>query len=149
MLLITCTVKVIVPDVSSTIAEALIDPASSASFVHEQITQHLRLPCSNKNVSVEGVAGTSMCAQGSSWFQVFEVEDDAVKIGVDSCILEKITKDLSPHPTSIFVVLILKWDDLSGLKLADSCLKAPAHIDFLLGAEIFTNIVHDVRTTCP
>ena len=37
VLLITCKVKVTTPDGSSTIARALIDPGSSASFVHERI----------------------------------------------------------------------------------------------------------------
>ena len=32
---------------------------SSASFVHERLAQHLRLPRSKKNARVDGVAGTS------------------------------------------------------------------------------------------
>ena len=59
VLLITCKVKVTAQDGSSTIARALIDPGSSASFAHEQIAQLLHLKCSNKNASVEGVAGTT------------------------------------------------------------------------------------------
>ena len=145
VLLKTCKLKIIAPDRSSTIARALIDPGSSALFVHERIAQHLRLSHSSKNVSVEGVAGTSMCTPGSAWFQVSAVEDVAVKIGVVSYILEMITKDLPLHP----ILVVLKWHHISGLELADSCLRTPACIDLLLGGEIFMNIVHHGRGTGP
>ena len=44
----TCKVKVTSANGSSTIARALIEPDSSASFVHVQLAQHLRLPRRNK-----------------------------------------------------------------------------------------------------
>ena len=44
-------------------ARALIDPRSSALFIHERLAQHQRLPTGNKNMSVQGVAGTSMPTQ--------------------------------------------------------------------------------------
>ena len=59
ILLMTCKVNVTIPDGSSTIARALIDPGPSTSFVHERIAQHLRLPCRKKNVMMERVVGTS------------------------------------------------------------------------------------------
>ena len=43
-------VKVTKCNGSSTIAKALINPGSSASFAHEQLAQHLHLQRSNKNV---------------------------------------------------------------------------------------------------
>ena len=58
VLLTTCKVKVTAADGSSTIVRALIDPGSSASFVHERLAQHLCLPRSKKNARVESVAGT-------------------------------------------------------------------------------------------
>ena len=59
VVLMTCNVKVTAADGSSIIARAVIDPRSSALYVHERLTQHLRLPCNNKNIIVEGVAGSS------------------------------------------------------------------------------------------
>ena len=56
VLLMTCKVKVTAADGSSTIARTLIDPGSSASFVHKRLAQHLRLPRKNKIAFVEGVA---------------------------------------------------------------------------------------------
>ena len=79
-----CKVEVTSPDGSSTIARALIDPGSSASFVHEQIVPHICLPRSNKNARVEGVAGTITATRGSVWFKVSGVEDKADKIIVEA-----------------------------------------------------------------
>ena len=59
VLLMTGKVKVTAADRSSTIARALIDPGSSASYSHERLAQHLRLPRKSKNVIVEGVTGSS------------------------------------------------------------------------------------------
>ena len=61
VLLMTCKVKVTTADGSSTIERALIDPGFSATFVHERLAQHLRLPRNNSNASVEGVTGAIIC----------------------------------------------------------------------------------------
>ena len=42
VLLMTCKMKVTTTDGTNTIARALIDPGSSASFIHERLAQHLR-----------------------------------------------------------------------------------------------------------
>ena len=44
VLLMACKVKVTAADGSSTVTRALIDPRSSASYVHEGFAEHLRLP---------------------------------------------------------------------------------------------------------
>ena len=61
VLLMTCKVKVLVADESSTIARALINPGSSVSYLHEGLVQHLCLPHKKKKLIVEGVAGSSTC----------------------------------------------------------------------------------------
>ena len=127
------------------IARALIDPGSSASFVHERLAQLLRLPRKNKNATVEGVAGSTTRTRGSVWFQVSGVEDDSEKVGVEAYVLKKITKDLPLEP----IPVALKWDHLSDLKLADPDFRTPARIDLLLGAEVFTSVLRDGRRTGP
>ena len=42
VLLMTCKVEVTAADRSSAIARAVIDPGSSASYVHERLAQHRR-----------------------------------------------------------------------------------------------------------
>ena len=74
-----------------------------------------------------------------------DILDDVEKVVVEPYMLKKITKDLSLHP----IPIALKWDHLLDLKLAHSEFKTPAHIDLLLGAEVFTSILHDDRRTGP
>ena len=141
----TCKVKVTAADGSSTIARALIDPGSSASFVHERLAQHLRLPRKSKNAFIQGVAGSTTRTRGSVWFQVSGVEDDSEKVGVEAFVLKKITRDLPIEP----ILAALKWEHLTDLKLADPDFRTPARIDLLLGAEVFTSILRDGRRTGP
>ena len=86
--------KATTPNGFSTIARALIDPGSSTSLVHERIAQHLRLPPSKKNVMGEAVVGITTPTQGSVWFQVSGVEDDAEKIGVEAYGIRKVSKNV-------------------------------------------------------
>ena len=111
---------------------------------------------------MEGVAGTSTPTQCSVYFQVSGVEDDRKKIGIEVYVVKKttgrrgeirveaympkkITNNLPLHSIS----LRLKWDLLSDLKLAYSDFRTPAHIDFLLVAEVFTSRLCDGRQTGP
>ena len=59
--------------------------------------------------------------------------------------VKKFTKDLPLHPIPVSV----KWDHLSDIRLEESDFRTPAHIDLLLGAEVFTSILHDGRQTGP
>ena len=124
----TCKVKVTAADGYGPIARALIDPGSSASFVHERL-----------------VAGASTRSRGSVWFHVSGIEDDTEKVEIEAYVLKKITKDLPLHP----IPVALKWEHLSDLKLEDSDFRTPARIDLLLGAEVFTSILCDGRRTGP
>ena len=141
----TCKVKVTAADGYGPIARALIDPGSSASFVHKRLAQYLRIPCRNKNAIGEGVAGASTRSGDSVWFQVSGIEDDMEKFRVEAYVLKKITKDLPLHQ----IPAALKWDHLFDLKLADSDFRTPACIDLLLGAEVFTSIHRDRWRTGP
>ena len=73
------------------------------------------------------------------------IEDDVEKVKVEVYVLKKITKDLPLHP----IPVAFKRDYLQNLKLADHDFRTPAHIDLLLGAEIFTGILHDGWWTGP
>ncbi len=58
-LLMTCHVLVATPNGSRVEARALLDNASSASFVSERLVQSLSLSRTRQNVRVSGIAGTS------------------------------------------------------------------------------------------
>ena len=124
----TCKVKVTTANGSSTIARTLIDPNSSAWFVHEQLVQHLLLPRQNKECNNWRSCWASTSTGGSVWFRVSGIEDDAEKVVVEAYMLRKITKDLL-HPIQVEI----KWDHLTNPKLADSDFRTLACIICCLG----------------
>ena len=138
-------VKVTTLDRTITIVRALIDPASSGSFINDHLAQFLWLPHSNKNAVVEGVGETGMHMWWLVWLQVSGIKDDTVKIEVEAFVLKKITKDLPLQP----IPLALNKDHLPDLKLADLEFRTPACIGLLLGAEVFTSVLLDGRQTRP
>ena len=71
-LLMTCRVSVTASDGSSVKARALLDNASSASFVSERLVQSLSLPRFNQHVRVSGIGGVSQRApiQSISSFEI-------------------------------------------------------------------------------
>ena len=56
-LLMTCRVRVKSPKGSDVVARALLDSASSASFVSERLAQTLGLPRTKRDVVISGIAG--------------------------------------------------------------------------------------------
>ena len=59
VLLMTFQVRVTSPDGHVTKARALLDSASSASFVTERLAQHLHLPCRHPDMKISGIGGAS------------------------------------------------------------------------------------------
>ena len=57
VLLMTCRVLVVAPDGSTVNARALLDSGSTVSFVSERLAQALRLPRSQQQAMIYGVAG--------------------------------------------------------------------------------------------
>ena len=75
--------------------------------------------------------------RGYVWFCVSSIEDDAETVGIQTYVLKKT------------ILVALKCDHLSDLKLADSNFRTPACIDLLLGNEVFMSLLHDGRQTGP
>ena len=63
-LMMTCMVSVQAPDGSNVKARALLDSASSASFISERLVKGLSLPRLHHNTTISGIAGlTHNCLQ--------------------------------------------------------------------------------------
>ena len=56
-LLVTCRILVDAPDGSSVEPRAILNSASSTSFVSDHLSQTLCLPCSHHNTKISGVTG--------------------------------------------------------------------------------------------
>ena len=133
-LLMTCRVLVGVPDGSTVTARALLDSASSASFVSERLVKSLCLPRLHQNTTISGVAGlTSSSRQALTNLTISSTQTDS-KFNVTAIVVPRVTCDLPVHP----VAFSSTWTHLNNLPLADPNFGCPGRVDFLLGVDIFT-----------
>ena len=146
-LLMTCRVSIIAPDGSSVEARALLDSASSASFVSERLVQALSLPRFNEQVRVSGIGGTSQRTptQSIANFQIAPVGIRKRRMGVTAVIVPRVTCDL---PLT-HVPFQLDWSHITDLPLADPAFGQPSRIDILLGVDIFLDVLRQGRRSGP
>ena len=99
-LLMTCQVLVIAPGGSCMRACALLDSASSISFVSEGLAQALRLPRSSQSMKISGVARLSHQSplHSVATFDIAAVSLPDVKLRVTAVVLPCVTCDL-PLPS--------------------------------------------------
>ena len=139
-LLMTCRVSVIAPDGSSVEPRALLDNASSASFVSKRLVQSLSLPRFNQKFECLALV---VCHKGplsqlpnlSRRIQQKEDRDPAV-------VVPKVTCDLPLAP----VPFQLNWKHLADL---DPGFGQPGRIDMLLGVNLFLDVLCHGRRSGP
>ena len=138
-LLMTCRVMVSAPDGSSIEARAILNSASSASFVSERLAQSLCLPRSTRNARISGIGGISHKSpvQSITTFDISAVRSSSKKIGVTAVVVPRVTCNLPLLP----IPFNLKWNHLSNLRLADPTFNQPGKIDILLGVDVFVNVL--------
>ena len=71
----TCCVHIEASDGSMVEARALLDSASSASFISDRLTSSLSMPRSNRNVSILGIAGLSYHTQNHTVYCPFSYKE--------------------------------------------------------------------------
>ena len=142
-LLMTCRIRVHAPDGSSIEARALLDSASSASFVSERLAQCLRLPRLHQGAKVMGIAGLShdSSTQALTRFVISPTRDPTKEFNVTAVIMPRVTCDL-PLQSIPFKP---EWTHLSDLTLADPDFGQPDRIDVLLGIDIFVDVMRQGR----
>ena len=127
----TCRILIEAPDGSSVEARALLDSASTASFVSERLAQSLRLPRST---------------QHNANFKVSSLHPPSKKLDVTAIIVPHVTCDLPLHP----VPFNSKWDYLARIQLADPGFGSPGKIDLLRRVEVFVEVMrHGRRSGVP
>ena len=145
-LLMTCRVLVRAPDGSTVKARALLDSASSASFVSERLVKGLCLPRLHQNTTISGVAGlTSSSRQALTNLTISSTQSNS-KFDITAIVVPRVTCDLPVQP----VPFSSSWTHLDGLPLADPDFGCPGRVDLLLGVDIFTAaLLHGRRTGSP
>ena len=138
-LLMTCRVFILSPNGITTQARALLDSASSTSFVSERLAQHLRLPRLRRQAQITGIGGLAHQSLGQSVvrFSIASALPTVEKFDVEAIVLPKVTSDLPLHP----IPFNPKWDHLSGISLADPDFGSPGMVDVLLGVDIFSDVL--------
>lgn len=147
-LLMTCRVLVTAPDGTPVEARALLDNASSASFISERLVQSLDLPRVHQNVRVSGIAGSSPRTpiQSVASLQISAAHRNGRKINLTAIVVPKVTCNLPIYP----VPFESSWSHISDLTLADPAFGQPGRIDVLLGVDVFVDVLlHGRRNGIP
>ena len=147
MLLMTCCVLVDAPDGSRVEVCALLDSASSASFVSERLTQTLCLPRSRQSTKISGIAGLShnLPLQSIANFQISSTVPPNKKYNVSAVVVPRVTCDLPLQP----VLFNSSWKHLEDITLADPDFGRPGRIDILLGIDVFIETLLQGRRVGP
>ena len=134
-LLMTCRVSVESPGGSAIEARAILDSASSASFVSEQLTQTLCLTRSRQNTRISGIAGLSRNSpfQSIASFKISPSRHPNKKFEVSAVVVPRVTCDLPLQAVSFDS----SWKHLDDLTLANPDFGCPGRIDTLLGVDVF------------
>ena len=146
-LMMTCVVLVSSPDGATIEARALLDSASTASFISERMTQALHLHRTSHSATITGIAGLSHKSptQCVTNFSVSPVRAPSERIGVTAVVVPRVTGDLPHCPINYS----LAWTHLSDVNLADPHFGQPGRIDILLGVDVFAKVVQEGRRTGP
>ena len=132
-LMMTCMVLVEAPDGSTVKARALLDSASSASFVSERLVKGPCLPRLHQNTTISGIAGLTRNALQAIANLTISSTQTGRKFNLTAIVVPRVTCDLPVKPVSFGP----NWNHLNGLSLADPDFGRPGRIDLLLGVDIF------------
>ena len=142
-ILMTCRVLSRGPEGSSVESRALLDSASSISFVSERLAQALRLPRRRRDAKICGVAGLTHGSHTQSFTNliVSSMLESTKEIHVNAAIVPRVTCDLPSQK----VPFKAEWSHLSDLTLADPDFGRPGKIDLLLGVDVFCQVMRQGR----
>ena len=147
-LLMTCRVLIHSPNGSVMKVRALLDSASSTSFISERLTHLLEFPCTRRNVQISGIAGLSYGTPSQTvvQFAISPVQSTTDKSQVSAIVVPRVTCDLPVKP----VTPKFSWDHLFDISLAIPDFGSPGTIDLLLGVNIFVaSLLHGRRVGSP
>ena len=147
VLLMTCCVLVVAPDGSTVNARALLDSGSTVLFVSERLAQALRLPRSQQQATIYGVAGLAhrSSVQSIGTFVISPTNSTHKEISVTAVIVPRVTSNLPLKSMQ----LDTKWKHLSDIQFADPDFGSPGKIDLLLGVDIFISVMLNGRRFGP
>ena len=143
----TCIVRVHGHNGSHLEARALLDSASSATFISEKLATVLNLKRTKQNAVISGVAGFTKRStqQPITSFAISPTSSNHNKFNVTAVIVPRVTCDLPSAP----IPPNQAWSDLNDLSLVDPQYGQPGRIDILLGIEIYVQVMRHGRWEGP
>ncbi len=143
----TCRILVLAPNGITTQCRALLDSASSSSFVSERLAQRFRLSRSQHSAQVTGIGGIGHRSSSLSYvrFSVAPTRSYTSLLEVNAIVLPRVTADLPLQP----VAFQESWRHISGIQLADPDFGTSGAIDVLLGVDVFNEVLLHGRRSGP
>ena len=120
-------------------ARALVDPGSEVNLATEGLADHTGCARHKITVPLADVSGDIFeTAESSATFQIFSRYGGPPALTVTVLILKHLGIITPRMPASGE-----QWPHLKGINLADPTFTTPGDIDFLLGAEAYSRIIHN------
>lgn len=128
-------------------ANALLDSASSTSFLSKRLAQALHLPKSSQNIRISGIAGLSHSSPLHSVvnFDISSMSKPDEKFQVSAIAVPRVTSQILLQP----IPINSQWSHLTNLHLADPDFGRPSRIDILLGVDICADVLPNGRRIGP
>ncbi|XP_023314139.1 uncharacterized protein LOC111693556 [Trichogramma pretiosum] len=137
ILLATAMVHLVTADGQLLSVRALIDPAAERSFITRRAASQLNLPTRRTSMSIIGLgaaesskAGTELC------LRVRSPKKPEFALQTSALILSELTDFLPSNR-----VKFESWQHIWGLELADPRFGVPARVDFVLGGDVFPELI--------
>ena len=126
------------PNGHQMVARALLDAASTASFVTEILVQHSKLRKQKKKITISGIGETQCYTQSNAVVNInlTSTQSSSTLANVQAIVLPSLTKCLP-----ITTLPRGYWPHLTSLKLADPEFNVSKCIDILLGVDVYHDIL--------
>ncbi|XP_052758555.1 uncharacterized protein LOC128202398 [Galleria mellonella] len=141
VLLSTALIKLYDDNNREHIVRAILDSGSTSSLITETLCQRLNLMTCKVDKSILGINNATSCVGKSCHVQMTSLNNN-YSSEVQCYVLPSITSNIPSHEVNISNI-----DIPTDICLADPTFFIPAHVDILIGADLFWDLVGTRRIT--
>lgn len=139
-LVILGTAQILIRDASGVLrrCRAIVDPGSQISAITESCVQALSLNRFKCPISISGISNASIKTRGMVNCDLISIHDTSLQIGACPVILSSIANNQPSISLSDQI-----FSRFRNIQLADPEFNRSGPIDFLIGADLYTDILED------